>query len=81
MCLIQGTQYNKNAKENETVPRPHAVNNGGYHLSDLKFVAAFEVNKDKIGKDHSEATGLSRTAAKNSATSQPSSQSLHQPLS
>jgi myo-inositol-1-phosphate synthase len=31
------------------------VNFGGYHIKDIKFVAAFEVNKDKIGKDLSEA--------------------------
>ncbi len=31
------------------------VNFGGYHINDIKFVAAFEVNKDKIGKDLSEA--------------------------
>jgi myo-inositol-1-phosphate synthase len=31
------------------------VNFGGYHIRDIKFVAAFEVNKDKIGKDLSEA--------------------------
>jgi myo-inositol-1-phosphate synthase len=54
-ALIQGTQYYKNAKENETVPGLMHVNYGGYHISDIKFVAAFEVNKDKIGKDLSEA--------------------------
>ena len=31
------------------------VNFGGYHISDIRFVAAFEVNKAKIGKDLSEA--------------------------
>ena len=31
------------------------VNFGGYHIRDIKFVAAFEVNKAKIGKDLSEA--------------------------
>jgi myo-inositol-1-phosphate synthase len=54
-ALIQGTQYYKNAKEGETVPGLMHVNYGGYHISDIKFVAAFEVNKDKIGKDLSEA--------------------------
>jgi myo-inositol-1-phosphate synthase len=54
-ALIQGTQYYKNAKESETVPGLMHVNYGGYHISDIKFVAAFEVNKDKIGKDLSEA--------------------------
>ncbi len=54
-ALVQGTQYYKNAKENETVPGLMHVNYGGYHISDIRFVAAFEVNKDKIGKDLSEA--------------------------
>ena len=54
-ALIQGTQYYKDAKENTTVPGLMHVNYGGYHISDIRFVAAFEVNKDKIGKDLSEA--------------------------
>jgi len=54
-ALIQGTQYYKAAKENTTVPGLMHVNFGGYHIKDIKFVAAFEVNKDKIGKDLSEA--------------------------
>jgi myo-inositol-1-phosphate synthase len=54
-ALIQGTQYYKNAPENTTVPGLMHVNFGGYHIRDIHFVAAFEVNKDKIGKDLSEA--------------------------
>ena len=54
-ALVQGTQYYKDAKETETVPGLMHVNFGGYHIRDIRFVAAFEVNKDKIGKDLSEA--------------------------
>ncbi|MBN1357398.1 inositol-3-phosphate synthase [Candidatus Bathyarchaeota archaeon] len=54
-ALIQGTQYYKDAKEESSVPGLMHVNFGGYHIRDIKFVAAFEVNKDKIGKDLSEA--------------------------
>lgn len=54
-ALIQGTQYYKDAKEDTSVPGLMHVNFGGYHIRDIKFVAAFEVNKDKIGKDLSEA--------------------------
>ncbi|MCL1978406.1 MAG: inositol-3-phosphate synthase [Candidatus Bathyarchaeota archaeon] len=57
-ALIQGTQYYKNAKDGETVPGLMHVNFGGYHINDVQFVAAFEVNKDKIGKDLSEAIWL-----------------------
>ena len=54
-ALIQGTQYYKDAKEDTTVPGLMHVNFGGYHIRDIRFVAAFEVNRDKIGKDLSEA--------------------------
>ena len=54
-ALVQGTQYYKDAKDDTTVPGLMHVNFGGYHIRDLKFVAAFEVNKNKIGKDLSEA--------------------------
>jgi len=54
-ALIQGIQYYKDAKEDTTVPGLMHVNFGGYHIRDVKFVAAFEVNKNKIGKDLSEA--------------------------
>ena len=54
-ALIQGTEYYKNAREDATVPGLMHVNFGGYHIKDVKFVAAFEVNKKKIGKDLAEA--------------------------
>jgi myo-inositol-1-phosphate synthase len=54
-ALIQGVEYYKDAKENENVPGLMHVNFGGYHIRDIKFVAAFDVNKNKIGKDLSEA--------------------------
>ena len=54
-ALVQGTEYYKNAREDATVPGLMHVNFGGYHIKDVKFVAAFEVNKKKIGKDLAEA--------------------------
>ena len=54
-ALIQGVQYYKDAKEGTTVPGLMHVKFGPYLISDVKFVAAFEVNKDKIGKDLSQA--------------------------
>ena len=54
-ALIQGVEFYKDAKEEQFVPGLMHVNFGGYHVRDVKFVAAFEVNKDKIGKDLSEA--------------------------
>ncbi|MEM2688481.1 MAG: inositol-3-phosphate synthase [Candidatus Bathyarchaeia archaeon] len=54
-ALIQGVEYYKNAKEGETVPGLMHVNFGGYHVRDIRFVAAFDVDKNKIGKDLAEA--------------------------
>jgi myo-inositol-1-phosphate synthase len=54
-ALIQGVEYYKNAKEDTKVPGLMHVNFGGYHIRDIKFVAAFEVNQQKIGKDLAEA--------------------------
>ena len=48
-------KHYKDAKENTAVPGLMHVSFGGYHIKDVKFVAAFEVNKDKIGKDLAEA--------------------------
>ncbi len=48
-------EYYKDAREDTTVPGLMHVNFGGYHIRDVKFVAAFDVNKSKIGKDLSEA--------------------------
>ena len=53
--LIQGVEYYKNAKETEFVPGIMHVNLGGYHLSDINFVAAFDIDKNKVGKDLAEA--------------------------
>jgi myo-inositol-1-phosphate synthase len=54
-ALVQGVQYYKDSKENSIVPGLMHVNFGGYHISDIGFVAAFEVNEKKIGKDLAEA--------------------------
>mgnify|MGYP001065135752 CR=1 FL=1 len=54
-ALVQGLQYYKDAKEDTTVPGLMHVNFGGYRISDVKLVAAFDVNKNKIGKDLAEA--------------------------
>ena len=53
--LVQGVEYYKNAKANEFVPGLMHVNLGGYHISDVNFVAAFDIDKNKVGKDLAEA--------------------------
>ena len=54
-ALVQGVEYYKNAKGDSHVPGLMHVNFGGYHIRDIKFVAAFDVNQNKIGEDLSEA--------------------------
>ncbi len=54
-ALVQGVHYYKNAKADEFVPGLMHVNLGGYHVSDINFVAAFDIDKNKVGKDLSEA--------------------------
>jgi len=53
--LVQGVYYYSKAKEGEFVPGLMHVNLGGYHISDVNFVAAFDVDKNKVGKDLSKA--------------------------
>ncbi len=53
--LVQGVHYYKNAKEDEFIPGLMHVNLGGYHISDINFVAAFDIDKNKVGKDLAEA--------------------------
>jgi myo-inositol-1-phosphate synthase len=54
-ALVQGVEYYKDVKEDVAVPGLMHVNFGRYHVRDIKFVAAFEVDKNKIGKDLAEA--------------------------
>ena len=53
--LVQGVQYYKDADENVTVPGLMHVRLGQYHVRDVKFVAAFDVDAKKVGFDLSEA--------------------------
>jgi myo-inositol-1-phosphate synthase len=52
--LIQGVEFYRDRTEG-TIPGLMHVNFGGYFVKDIEFVAAFEVNSLKIGKDLSEA--------------------------
>lgn len=53
--LVQGVFYYKNAKETDFVPGVMHVNLGGYHIKDIEFTAGFDIDKNKVGKDLSEA--------------------------
>jgi myo-inositol-1-phosphate synthase len=53
--LVQGVHYYKDAKQDEFVPGLMHVNLGGYHIADINFVAAFDIDKNKVGKDLAQA--------------------------
>ena len=53
--LVQGVSFYKKAKDVEFVPGLMHVNLGGYHISDINFVAAFDIDKNKVGKDLAKA--------------------------
>jgi myo-inositol-1-phosphate synthase len=53
--FVQGVEYYKKAKEKDFVPGLMHVNLGGYHISDIEFSAAFDIDRNKVGKDLSEA--------------------------
>jgi myo-inositol-1-phosphate synthase len=53
--FVQGVEYYKDADPDEQVPGLMHVDLGGYHVSDIEFTAAFDIDKEKVGKDLSEA--------------------------
>src|ERR671917_964425 len=53
--LVQGVEYYRNADETQSVPGLMHVRFGEYHVSDIEFVAAFDVDAKKVGRDLSEA--------------------------
>jgi len=53
--LVQGVHYYRRTKEGEFVPGLMHINLGGYHMSNINFVAAFDIDKNKVGKDLAEA--------------------------
>ncbi len=53
--FIQGVEYYKNAPTDESVPGLMHVDLGGYHINDIEFSAAFDIDSKKVGKDLSKA--------------------------
>lgn len=58
--LVQGVHYYREADESELIPGLMHVNLGGYHISDIEFSAAFDIDVLKVGKDLSEAIWASQ---------------------
>jgi myo-inositol-1-phosphate synthase len=53
--FVQGVQYYRDADASQPVPGLMHVDLGGYHVRDIEFSAAFDIDADKVGKDLSQA--------------------------
>src|SRR3990172_6862777 len=53
--LVQGVYFYRDADERAFAPGRMHANLGGYHISDIEFVAAFDIDANKAGKDLGEA--------------------------
>jgi myo-inositol-1-phosphate synthase len=53
--LVQGVEFYKSAEASDEIPGLMHPVLGGYHINDIEFTAAFDVDADKVGKDLSEA--------------------------
>ncbi len=53
--FVQGVEFYKKAREDEFIPGIMHANLGGYHISDIEFSAAIDIDKNKVGKDLCEA--------------------------
>jgi|GEM_PF-3632 len=53
--LVQGVHFYRDAADDAVVPGLMHVNLGGYHIRDIEFSAAFDIDINKVGKDLSEA--------------------------
>jgi myo-inositol-1-phosphate synthase len=54
-AFVQGVNYYRDADPSEQVPGLMHVDLGGYHISDIEFTAAFDIDSTKVGKDLGEA--------------------------
>ena len=53
--FVQGVEHYRHADPNDSVPGLMNVDLGGYHVGDVEFSAAFDIDADKVGRDLSEA--------------------------
>ena len=53
--LVQGIEYYSKARDDEVVPGLMHVNLGPYHVSDIEFTCAFDVDGNKVGLDLADA--------------------------
>ena len=60
-AFVQGVHYYRDAPPEERVPGLMHVDLGGYHVRDIEFTAAFDVDAAKVGKDLGQAIWRART--------------------
>ena len=53
--FVQGVHFYRNAKDDDRVPGLMHVNLGGYHIRDIEFSAAIDIDKNKVGRDLADA--------------------------
>ena len=53
--LVQGVHYYRNAKAAQRIPGLMHVELGGYHIRDVDFVAAIDIDRNKVGRDLADA--------------------------
>src|SRR4051812_39085674 len=68
-AFVQGVQYYKDANPDEEVPGLMHVDLGGYHVRDIEFTAAFDIDADKVGRTSPRRSGQDRTTRSSSPTS------------
>jgi myo-inositol-1-phosphate synthase len=61
--LVQGVYYYRNAKPGDRIPGIMHVDLGGYHIRDVDFVAAIDVDRNKVGNDLADAIRTTPTAS------------------
>jgi myo-inositol-1-phosphate synthase len=54
-AFVQGVHYYRDADPNALVPGLMHVGLGGYHVRDIEFTAAFDIDSTKVGKDLGQA--------------------------
>ena len=54
-ALVQGVEYYRNAPEDRFIPGLMHPRLGRYHVGDIEFSAAFDIDERKVGRDLSEA--------------------------
>jgi myo-inositol-1-phosphate synthase len=64
--FVQGVHHYRDADPKVRVPGLMHVDLGGYHVSDIEFTCAFDVNRTKVGKDLGEAIGPTPTTRSSS---------------